>query len=233
MRYPHPHLTSNSNSCPHFEPVLLARIDKPEQHVAGRLPGRRRLRGARRRRSAMTPAEVTKLVKDSGLRGRGGAGFPDGREVDVPAEEPSGPDLPVRQRRRERAGHVQQPHPDGGGPAPGARRHHDRAATRSGRTRRTSTCATSTAAATACSQQAIDECYAAGLLGKNILGSGFRPRHLPAPRRRGVHLRRRDRADREPGRQAGLAADQAAVPGRRRRCSASRRSSTTSRRWPA
>ena len=43
------------------------------------------------------------------------------------------------------------------------------------------------------------------------------PRHLPAPRRGGVHLRRRDRADREPRRQAGLAADQAAVPGRRRR----------------
>ena len=58
-------------------------------------------------------------------------------------------------------------------------------------------------------------------------------RHLPAPRRGGLHLRRRDRPDRKPGRQAGLAADQAAVSGRRRRCSASRPSSTTSRRSPA
>ena len=33
--------------------------------------------------------------------------------------------------------------------------------------------------------------------------------------RRGVHLRRGDRPDREPRRQAGLAADQAAVPGHR------------------
>ena len=31
---------------------------------------------------------------------------------------------------------------------------------------------------------AIKECYAAGMLGKNILGSGLRPRRLPAPRRR-------------------------------------------------
>ena len=44
----------------------------------------------------------------------------------------------------------------------------------------------------------------------------LQPRHLPAPRGRGVHLRRGDRADREPRRQAGLAADQAAVPRRRR-----------------
>ena len=44
--------------------------------------------------------------------------------MDVPAQGPSRPDLPVRQRRRERAGHVQQPHPDGGRSAPGARRHH-------------------------------------------------------------------------------------------------------------
>ena len=65
-------------------------------------------------------------------------------------------------------------------------------------------------------QAAIDECYAAGYLGKNILGTDYLAGYLPAPRRRGLHLRRGDRPDREPGRQAGLAADQAAVSGRRR-----------------
>ena len=72
----------------------------------------------------MTPAQVVDVVKASGLRGRGGAGFPVRAQVDVPAEGPSRPDLPVHQRRRERAGHVQQSHPDGGGSAPGARRDH-------------------------------------------------------------------------------------------------------------
>jgi NADH-quinone oxidoreductase subunit F len=58
---------------------------------------------------------------------------------------------------------------------------------------------------------AIDECYAAGYLGKNILGSGFSLDIYLHRGRGGLHLRRRDRADRKPGRQAGLAADQAAV----------------------
>ena len=66
-------------------------------------------------------------------------------------------------------------------------------------------------------QTAIDECYAAGLLGKNILGSEFSLDIYLHRGAGGLHLRRGDRADREPGRQAGLAADQAAVPGRRGR----------------
>ena len=132
-------------------------------------------------------------------------------EVDVPAEGSSRPDLPVRQRRRERAGHVQQSHPDGGGSAPGARRHHPQLLRHAGRRRPTSTCATSIRWRYQRLQAAIDECYAAGYLGKNILGSGLLARHLSASRGGGLHLRRRDRADRKPGRQAGLAADQAAV----------------------
>ena len=51
--------------------------------------------------------------------------------------------------------------------------------------------------------------------GQEHLRVGLQPRHLGAPRGRGLHLRRGDRPDREPGRQAGLAADQAAVPGHR------------------
>jgi NADH-quinone oxidoreductase subunit F len=64
-------------------------------------------------------------------------------------------------------------------------------------------------------QRAIDEAYAAGYFGKNILGSGYDLEVLHPSRSRGVRLRRGDRPDREPRGQARLAADQAAVPGGR------------------
>ena len=40
-----------------------------------------RLRG--KRSSSMTPEEIIKIVKDSNLRGRGGAGFPTGVKWDL------------------------------------------------------------------------------------------------------------------------------------------------------
>ena len=64
-------------------------------------------------------------------------------------------------------------------------------------------------------EAAIAEARAAGHLGKNIYGTGFNLDVWLHRGRRGLHLRRGDRADREPGRQARLAADQAAVPGHR------------------
>ncbi len=57
------------------------------------------------------------------------------------------------------------------------------------------------------------------LPGQEHPGQRVLARYLPASRRRGLHLRRRDRPDRKPRRQAGLAAHQAAVSGRRRRVS--------------
>ena len=116
---------------------------------------------------------MIELVKSSNLRGRGGAGFPTGLEVVVPAQGPSRPDLHVHQRRRERAGHVQQSHPDGGRSAPGDRRDHPQLLRHAGRRRPTSICATSIRCRCERLQAAIDECYAAGYLGKNILGSDF------------------------------------------------------------
>ena len=78
-------------------------------------------------------------------------------------------------------------------------------------------------------EAAIAEARAAGHLGKNIYGSGFDLEIYAAPRRRGVHLRRGDRADREPRGEARAGRGSSRRSRRSRGRSASRRSSTTSR----
>jgi NADH-quinone oxidoreductase subunit F len=63
---------------PAFEPVLLAAVGKPEsytRHVYEQSGGYRTLRQVLGQKS---PKEVIEVVKASGLRGRGGAGFPTG-----------------------------------------------------------------------------------------------------------------------------------------------------------
>ena len=61
------------------------------------------------RRGSMEPAQVVQEILDSGLRGRGGAFFPTGRKASFLAEGHGQADLPRRQRRRVRAGHLQGP----------------------------------------------------------------------------------------------------------------------------
>ncbi len=47
--------------------------------------------GALRTAVGMEPAEITEIVKESGLRGRGGAGFPTGLKWSFMPQEPNGP----------------------------------------------------------------------------------------------------------------------------------------------
>ena len=171
---------------PDFEPVLLRRILRKAVPSLDAYRADGGYRALHKALNEMTPAQVVDTVKDSDLRGRGGAGFPSRPQVDVSAQGPSRPDLHVHQRRRERAVHVQQPHPDGRGSAPGARRDHHRLLRHPGQHGLHLSALRIRPRATASCRQAIDEAYAAGLLGKNILGKEFRSRHLsctagPAP----------------------------------------------------
>ncbi len=65
-------------------------------------------------------------------------------------------------------------------------------------------------------EEALREAYAAGYLGKNILGLAVQLRPVRASRLRRLHLRRGDRAAGVAGRQERTAALQAAVPGQLR-----------------
>jgi NADH-quinone oxidoreductase subunit F len=61
-----------------FEPVLLRRINKPNSASIETYRADGGYRALEKALKTMTPDEVTKAVKDSALRGRGGAGFPCG-----------------------------------------------------------------------------------------------------------------------------------------------------------
>ncbi|MCS6843367.1 MAG: NADH-quinone oxidoreductase subunit NuoF [Caldilineales bacterium] len=57
---------------------LLARIDKPDSHTIESYEADGGYQTARRALTELTPTDVLETVKASGLRGRGGAGFPTG-----------------------------------------------------------------------------------------------------------------------------------------------------------
>ena len=162
----------------------------------------------------MSADELIQLVKDSGLRGRGGAGFPTGMKWSFVPRDTGKPTYvtvnfdesePGTCNNRELV--EREPHALIEGAAIAARAIDCRLAfiyirgeyLWQGQVL----------------QRALDEAYAAGYLGRGIMGSDDRPRHRAAPGRRGLHLRRGDGAAVEPRGLPGPASAAPAVPGGR------------------
>src|SRR5438445_1751106 len=165
-----------------FEPVLLRRVGKPDsQSLAGyRADGG--YRALAKAVNEMTPAQVIDTVKASGLRGRGGAGFPCGLKwTFLPKDHPGPIFLCVNADESEpdtfnnRILMEEDPHQVLEGIILSC--YATRASTayvyiryEYGRSFRAM-------------QRAIDEAYSAGLLGRNILGKDF---HLDVYQHRGA-----------------------------------------------
>lgn len=157
---------------PDFEPVLLANINKPDSHTLGAYEQSGGYSALKRVLKEMDPAKFVDLIKSSNLRGRGGAGFPTGLKwTFLPKDHPGPIYMCINADESEPATFnnrilmEQDPHQVLEG---------------------TILSCYGTRATTAYIylryeyprsfkrlQQAIDECYAAGLLGKNIQGSEF------------------------------------------------------------
>jgi NADH-quinone oxidoreductase subunit F len=156
---------------PKFEPVLFARIAKENSQS---LDGYRADGGyaALAKALKMAPADVTAMVKDSVLRGRGGAGFPAGLKwTFLPKDHPGPIYLCVNADESEpgtfnnRILMEEDPHQLIEGIAIACHAIKSNTAYiylryEYGRSYRVL-------------DAAVKECYAAGLLGQNILGSGF------------------------------------------------------------
>ena len=91
--------------------IITSRLGFDDSHTLARYEATGGYR-ALRKALGMSPAAVHDEVKTASLLGRGGAGFPAGREVGPHPGRRLAP-LPRRQRRRERTGHLQGPHPHG------------------------------------------------------------------------------------------------------------------------
>src|SRR5437763_16230450 len=73
---------------PEYDPVLLARVDKPDSHTLATYRADGGYQTFERVIKDMQPAQVIDVVKASGLRGRGGAGFPTGMKWGFMPKEP-------------------------------------------------------------------------------------------------------------------------------------------------
>jgi NADH-quinone oxidoreductase subunit F len=155
-----------------FEPVLLANIDNEQSHTLAAYEATGGYGALRRVLAEMSPTDLIDLVKNSALRGRGGAGFPTGLKWTFLPKDLPGPIYMCINADESEPGTFnnrilmeEDPHQVLEG---------------------TILSCFATRATTAYIylryeyplslerlQQAIDECYAAGLLGRNILGKDF------------------------------------------------------------
>src|SRR5690242_7545504 len=157
---------------PDFEPILLKRINAKASPWLQAYRADGGYSATNRAITEMTPAQVVDVVKGSGLRGRGGAGFPTGvKWTFLPKDHPGPIYLCVNADESEpctfnnRVLMEEDPHQVLEGILLAC--HATRASTayiyiryEYGRSARMM-------------QQAIDECYANNLLGQNILGKGL------------------------------------------------------------
>ena len=175
---------------------------------------------------SMAGAAIVTEVTESGLRGRGGAGFPTGIKWKTVHDAQGGPEIYLLQRRRGRQRHLRRPHGDGGR-SPHAHRGHDH---RRHRHRRHQGLRLYPLGISRCHRRhegGDRRRHGGELAGRQYSGYGqILPPRGP-PRRRRLYLRR---GDRDAGKPRGQARHGAAASRRSRRskaCSASRPSSTT------
>ncbi len=155
-----------------YQPVLLARVDKPGSHTLASYRADGGYKAFERALKEMQPAQVTDMVKSSGLRGRGGAGFPTGvKWTFLPKDHPGPIYLCVNADESEpctfnnRILMEKDPHQVLEGAMIAC--YAIKASTVYYYIRY------EYGTAFRATQDAIDELYAAGLLGKNILGTNF------------------------------------------------------------
>src|SRR3954470_14550698 len=157
---------------PEYQPVLLAQVGKAESHTLRAYEQAGGYQALRKALKEKSPKEVTDIVKASGLRGRGGAGFPTGLKWTFLPQNHPGPIYFCLNADESEPGTFnnrilmeEDPHQVVEGLI-------------------LSCYATNASTAyfyMRCEyplawdrvQRAVDECYAAGYLGKNILGSQY------------------------------------------------------------
>ena len=161
----------------------------------------------------MTPADVVEAISDSGLRGRGGAGYPTGLKWATVAKTAGTAEVRRLQRRRGRPRRLHGPQRPGERSAPRAGRHGHRRLCR----RRQPGLHLRPRRVSAGDQPAADR-HPAGQparpAGQRHLRVAVRLPHRPPHRRRRLRLRRGDGPDGVDRGQARHAAAAAAVPGR-------------------
>ncbi len=157
---------------PELEPVLLANVGKPDSHTLRAYEASGGYQALKKVLKTLTPNDVKEQTKASGLRGRGGAGFPTGLKWTFLPKDHPGPIYFCLNADESEPGTFnnrilmeEDPHQVLEGLTISC------FATQASTAYYYMRCEYPTAYLH--TQRAIDEAYAAGYLGKNILGSGY------------------------------------------------------------